>query len=287
MKITLLILALFLIGLGCASLFRTKDCRTKDATYENNDFKVSVAEYRSDKKTGSVLILPPTGGENLLDRKYANELCEAGFDVFILKKWTGDDEYNTELSIHTRFYARAQKAIETVFAHVETPFIGILGTSVGALHTAVAVGVQPRLNAAFVITGGAPIADIIARSDQGAMEDVKKKRFKIYGFKNEEEYLAALDKVLPLDPFKNKIDYQQKSLGMIIATKDTTVPTEFQERLRQLWGTKVVYDFSSSHFMSILKSWYYHSEDIVKFFTTAAATTSQSRPEVPSKSPKD
>jgi hypothetical protein len=92
--------------------------------------EVNVSTYKAKKTAlGSILILPPTGGSNVIDRLYAKTLRSAGFDVYILKHWTGDDEYSLELEIHQRLYEKAQKAIGKVLSDIETPFIGILGTS--------------------------------------------------------------------------------------------------------------------------------------------------------------
>lgn len=232
------------------------------------DFRVQVSYYRSaapGKRT--ILIMPPTGGNNVLDRSYARTFRSSGFDVYILNRWTGDDEYDLELGIHERLYERTQKAISLVLAEIpEGEPVGILGTSVGAIFTATAMGVHDRLKAAFLITGGAPIASVIVGSDQMAMTDAKMKRFKEFGFTSDREYLEALDPEIHLDPFKLPRKFAGKELGMIISEKDTTVPGEFQMKLKELWQPRTVYRFHDNHFVTILKSWFWHRKNIVKFF---------------------
>lgn len=247
-------------------------CHAKSREIGSGEFKVQVSEYESSGERGTLLILPPTGGSNILDRSYASLFCENGFRVFILEHWTGDDEHSYELEIHQRFYARSSKAIGLVVAEIKDGFIGIFGTSVGALHTAVATGLEERIRAAFVVVGGSPIAEVIATSDQGAMVDAKKKRFEKYGFKNETEYEEALDRVLPLEPQKPVMNYKGKIFGMVVSTRDTTVPTKTQRTLQALWNPEVLFEFSNDHFFSILKTWFWLRDDIVEFFKKASAS---------------
>lgn len=252
-------------------------CSQVVSTYGDSSFQVQVSQFQSSKAKGrSLLILPPTGGTNVLDLSYAKNLCENGFEVIILEHWTEDDEYSLELEIHQRFYARAQKAISIVLAHIKTPFVGVLGTSVGAIHSAIAMGTQERIDAAFVIVGGAPVANVIAYSDQEILVEARKKRFEVYKFNDNQEYAKELDQILSLDPGKLPTHYRNKFLGMVISKEDTTVPVGTQRALRDLWKPQVVYEFSNNHFISIIKTWLFHKDDIVEFFNKAAASPGSS-----------
>ncbi|MBX3040666.1 MAG: hypothetical protein KF789_08180 [Bdellovibrionaceae bacterium] len=252
-------------------LWAAATCSHEEIELGDAEFKVQTSFYQSRSPNGkTVLIMPPTGGNNALDRAYARGLCSAGFDVYILNRWTGDDEYNLELGIHERLYERTQKAIGFVLAEIpDNRPVGILGTSVGAIFTATAMGVHDRLKAAFVITGGAPIASVIVNSDQLAMKDAKLKRFEEFGFKNEQEYLTALAPMILLDPFKLPRKFEGKKLGMVISEEDTTVPGEYQLSLEKLWNPQTVYRFRNDHFLTILKTWIWHRGDIVRFFQSS------------------
>lgn len=249
--------------------------------YSEGDFQVQVLRFLSTqaspesiekKTTPAILIVPPTGGANVLDRSYARNLSSAGFDVYVLEHWTDDGESSLELEIHRRFYARAQRAIDLTLKHVESPFVGILGTSVGALHASVAMSTQDRLRAAFVIVGGTPIASVIAKTDQGVLVEARKKRFGLYNFKNTEDYVAALDQVLPLEPRKLPMLFKDKALGMVIADSDTVVPAQEQLQLKEFWNPQTIYEFSNNHFFAILKTWLFHRTDISQFFVDAQAS---------------
>ena len=179
--------------LGCSS-FKGRSVTTTDTVYKVTDFQVNVAKYSGiNPSTKSLLILPPTGGENYIDRSYARDFSKLGYDVYILQSWTGMDERSSDLEIHQRLYGRGQKAIELVLNQISSPYIGLLGTSVGALHAAIAASKQTKLNSVFIITGGAPIVDVIVSSDQKAMQELKKTRIERFGFKNTEENKVALE----------------------------------------------------------------------------------------------
>lgn len=241
-------------------------------TLGSSEFSVKISRYaEATPSQSAILILPPTGGTTFLDRNIANKLCVAGFDVYILNEWTGQDESADDLRLHDRLYTRSLKALDVVLKSINGGgFVGALGTSVGATYLAVAMSQIDRIDAAFSITGGAPIPGIIVDSDQQAMKDLKQRRYEKFKFKNDQEYLAALEKEFPLDPFKNEKKFQGKKLGMAIAKKDTTVPVRYQRELEQLWKPKPVFELDSAHFWGIVGTWWDNDKDIVQFFIDAA-----------------
>jgi len=247
-------------------------CSSSQKTLGTAEFSVDVSLYSGaapSRKT--ILILPPTGGSTYIDRSMSKRLCRAGFDVYILEKWTGMDEMSDELQLHHRLYTRALKAISEVLKSVpQNNFVGLLGTSVGATFVAVAVSQIDRIDAAFSIAGGAPIPGIIVNSDHKSMHELRERRYKKFGFKNNDDYFRALEPEFPLDPFKSKKRFSGKTLGMSIATKDTTVPTRYQKELEQLWKPQTVYTVDSAHFWGIVNTWYRHDKDIVQFFIDAS-----------------
>lgn len=269
---------IFLLGCQTSLLgnrMKTKLCSPEKIALSSGDFKVQVSRYKSGEEESdrSILIMPPTGGATILDRNFARHFCVSGFDVMILEEWTREN-FAIDLGIHHRLYSAGQKAIDLVISQTGSRFIGMLGTSVGATHAAVAANLTERLDAVFIIVGGAPIPGIIVDSDQKAMEDLRQKRFEKFAFKSRREYLAALDKEFPLDPFKTAPLYKKKDLGMFLSTTDTTVPAQYQTALRDLWKPKKVIEVSSNHFISIIKAWLWHQKEIQKFFEESAKTSS-------------
>jgi hypothetical protein len=119
----------------------------------------------------SVLVLPPTGGENILDRGYANEICQQGLHALLVQSWENDTFVELDPAMHDRGALRALSAIRHVVEYLDVnraPNIGILGTSVGAISATFAMGVEKRITAGALSVGGVGMSDIIAVSTEKA-----------------------------------------------------------------------------------------------------------------------
>ena len=266
----------FLIfNFGCVSIIDGSSCQISKEIYSGQNFKVDVSIYSKSKDSQkSLLIIPPTGGTNYIDKSYASQFCSAGFNVYILNSWTlASAPDDIDLDLHQRIYIRGQQAISLVIADIKTPFIGLLGTSLGALHGAVAASKQDRLNAVFLIVGGAPIREIIVTSDHPDMRDLFFARQKKYGFKNADENKTALESHFLLEPMQLGDGFKMKDLGVSIALNDTTVPTINQKKLVDYLKPKTIFEHSTSHFWGIFNTWLFSSQEIIIFFETSSKKT--------------
>jgi hypothetical protein len=270
-KNILFFIYLFLLS-GCVSFFDGSNCSTKAKTLSSLEFKVNLTTYSSNKSSNkSIVIIPPTGGTNYIDRKYANQFCEAGFNTIIIDEWTNAVlPSDFDLDLHQRAYSRGQAAISLVLNEIKTPFVGILGTSLGALHASVAAVKQDKLNAVFLVVGGLPIMKVVVTSDHEAMQKLYKKRQEEYGFKNPEENLAALEKAFHLEPTLQGDGYKNKDIGFSIALNDTVVPTNTQQAVIDYFKPSTVLTYNSSHFWGIANTWLYSSDQIVEFFKNSS-----------------
>ncbi len=257
---------------SCSTFSSADNCTPVHRLLGSTNFQVDSTLYSSFENTKkSIVIVPPTGSTNAIDRSYAKMFCHAGFQVSILNHWTADQETNSDLEIHQHFYSGAQRAIQLIFAEIKTPFVGMLGTSVGALHTAISTNTLEKLNASFLIVGGASIAEVVVESDQQAMVDLKKDRIERFHFKSDIEIVKAIDEKLKLEPMLQGELFKNKNIGMVIATEDTTVPTRTQNKLRDFFKPKTVIEINSNHFWGIIKSWLFHDDEILKFFNDSAS----------------
>ncbi len=215
----------------------------------------------------ALVIVPPTGRTNYIDRRYAKLFCKAGYDVYIMDQWTNDEETTTELEIHERFYGQAQKAISIVINQIpKNSYVGLIGTSVGGLHAVIAANYQERLDAVFVITAGISVAEVVVNSDQKAMVYLNSERKKNYNLKTDEEVLAAIGTAFTYEPTQLTERYKTRSLGMVIGLQDKTVPTATQKKLEEYWKPKKVINYKNDHFWTIVKAWLFTSDEILEFF---------------------
>lgn len=268
-KLLLAIPAVIILPVAFYALWLWITAPTPKVVELGSDFKVSTYQYRHEKTPErSIIILPPTGGMNILDNLYAHALWKAGCDVYILTFWSGQGEIAYDLNLHQRFYTDSRNAVGLILDEIKSPFIGILGTSVGGLHAAVSVGTHDRLNSALVITAGAPIPEVVIDSDQVAMQFLKKKRYEMYKFQNDAEYLVRLNEAFTIDPFELPRKFEGKKMGVVIAEHDLTVPTANQVKLKELWNATEVVKHSDDHFYGIVKTAIFNRGKIVEFFTT-------------------
>ncbi|MFN2329484.1 MAG: prolyl oligopeptidase family serine peptidase [Chromatocurvus sp.] len=183
-------------------------------------------------------------------------------------------ETSLDLTIHHQLFGRAQHAIELVIEAATEKFIGLMGTSVGGLHAATAAGHFQRVSAAFVIAAGAPVADILAYTDQGALRSVRERRIRKFGFEDQLAYRDALSAVFDWEPLSYAAEARKKPLGIIVVRGDETVPTAFQEQLRKAWQPTTDFSVSGfpwgSHMVGIVQAWWLHADDILDFFNRHA-----------------
>jgi pimeloyl-ACP methyl ester carboxylesterase len=254
-------------------LLTLASCSPKPLFLKQDDFTVEVLSFKPEVTRSYAIIIPPTGGTNFIDRSYASGLAKHGIHTYVLSHWTGDDEYKLELSIHNRFYHRALKAIGIVLKEIpKDAHVGILGTSVGGIHAAIAASRYPELSSAFIITGGAHIPSIIANSNQDVMKDAWTQRAKLFNFKDKGEYISALEKEIDLEPLNRLAMTSPKNFGLVIATADETVPTINQERLSSLWKPEKIIYKDHDHFWSIISTWLFNAGEIYTFFEAPKIT---------------
>lgn len=247
-------------------------CEAQSVKLGDAEFSVEVLRYQAAESRRHVVVIPPTGGTNMLDRSWGKRLCEAGLSAHILEHWTQDDEYALDLGIHQRFYQRTQRAIGLLLNDLPaSDFVGILGTSIGGIHAAMAMGLHPRLGAAFVITAGARMHTMIAESDQQVMVEAWEKRREMFNISDKTEYARRLDGHIKYDAEKLPRHFAGKPLGMVVARGDTVVPRANQEVLRQLWRPETVIEWRFNHFLTIVWSWWWDRNRVINFFTQASA----------------
>lgn len=263
---------LALTSSGCASLFGSGHCEPLQNTITESDFTVKTLSYSPAKPSDKTMfIFPPTGGTNTVDKSYASQFCKKGFQVQILDSWTQDQETEIDFEIHQSFYSKAQKAMVLALAQSKTKFNGLIGTSVGGLHASISASLQDRLDAVFVITAGTPIAEVVVYSDQKAMQGLNKRRKEKFQTTSDADQIQRIGQAFKLEPTTLGDGFRTKDLGVSIATKDTVVPVELQNKLRDFWKPKKEIYIKNDHFWGIIKTWLFHSDEILEFFEQSAA----------------
>lgn len=245
-------------------------CRPESVRLETSDkkFYVDVVRYRSTSPSGGLVIMPPTGGVNFLDRTYAQNFCDKGIDAWIVKSWTGSDEaVGLDLNVHARLLESSLFAIEKVISEMPFPKVSILGSSLGALYSIAALATFDKIKDGFLIAGGFPFSKVIARSKLKELSKVRRNRIAHFGFKSSDAYLEELANVLK--PIEDKVlntDFQSKRIGIIYSGSDDVVPTSLQKKFNQISHPDFLFRSRVSHKWTLIWSasiWMHHIESFL------------------------
>lgn len=234
---------------------------------DTDGFKVEYVDYRPPKVSGAtVFILPPTGGETPLDRRYAKGLCRDGRRVLIVQRWTGHDESSLDLNLHNRLFGKANRAL-TLLASLHPGPLHLLGTSLGALFSVSALARIPQVKKVALVVGGIPFTEIIATSDTEHMNYLRENRKSKLGISSEEDYIARLNAVFEwndLDKLNGQILGDKKIL-LVIGALDRGVPTKNQLQLQERFPMAKVIRHEADHMGTIVKSFLFDYYPIKAF----------------------
>jgi dienelactone hydrolase len=220
----------------------------------------------TDLKT--VIVMPPTGGENALDRGYAGTLCASGFRVALVEHWDSDTVAELDMDMHDRGALRALAAVRHVVAYLNPKRagqLGILGTSVGAITSAMVLGAEPRISAGVLIVGGGGMVDVISASHEETLTKLREGRMKKFGFATQEDYKKALAPHIHIEPLDFIGDSGPKKVLMMVALKDVTVPTKNQYDLYHAFGDQELLTHDSDHIGTILYTYITEQVKILRF----------------------
>lgn len=250
---------------------------------ENTENRIEVKHYAPSNPTtsqeGSVIIIPPTGKTNLLDKAYAWLLCRKGKTVWILNDWSLYDEKVFDFGTHDRATLRAVHASRGLIQIIREKFpqhrLSILGTSLGALYASFLLPLEDPDSAAILLSGS-PMWQIIDTSDQEGLVHKREVRMKDYGI-TREKYSEILSKNVVLSPEKisekrnllpNKPSQTPSShpILLILSEGDTTVATvnqwDFANHLKKSEKNLEIVRLKNGHFFSILESFIFYRNQI-------------------------
>jgi hypothetical protein len=218
---------------------------------------------------GTVIIIPPTGGENVIDRIYARHLCLHGISASIIERWPKDLDPNLEPQIHDQQYLRGLVAIRRVDHWIHSSRqgpVGIIGTSVGSLYSLFALEMMNSLQTGVLIVSGAPLSEILAHSDLKPVIAQRAARLQAWHLNSIQEYEQTLKNDIQIDTLKLAPELRKKHIQQYIGLADTTVPTNTQLALWEAAGNPAGDSYESNHVVSVVKTYWEHREDIAQFF---------------------
>lgn len=231
---------------------------------------ITIRVYAPSKFKQTILIIPPTGGENILDIWLALYLCLKGARTIIVRRWPNDEEPMTQIDLkrHDRLNMRAVEAIKTVIDWTNCETAGIVGASLGGIYASYATSMDARINKTVIIAAGGPISDVVANGDENIINQLRRSRFKVMGFKNNYEYQQALEVALEWDLVKLANPLFKDRMAFIIADIDKTVLSKYQHKLYKAWGSpSALKILKANHVFGIIRAYTFNANWIAKQFS--------------------
>lgn len=166
-----------------------------------------------------------------------------------------------------------RRTIDFIATHPEfdSKRIGMAGTSLGAIVTALVTGIDDRIHSAAYLLGGVDLARVLWRSSRVVTE---REDLRQLGF-TEEKLREALTTIEPL----NYLATLKPTRTFVVGAKfDTVIPPESTEKLIDALGDPAVLWLDTGHYGGFFVQKRVHRE-VAQFFSAAF----ESRPYVPPK----
>jgi hypothetical protein len=232
---------------------------------------MTLDEYEAPGSTRAVIIMPPTGGENVIDQYYANLLCSKGIRAVIVSSFELFPEDGIDLKMYDTEALRSLAAIRQTAEYLQrtgAKSIGLLGTSLGAIQGAFGVMADDRINTATLIVGGLGLAQIASASQEPEQAELRQARMEMWKL-NQAQYAEKMRLAIHVDAFAYEGDptlATRKKVLSIVALDDSYVPTANQMRLYHVWGDQQLITMKREHVSTVMRSALMHAMEIFDFF---------------------
>lgn len=211
----------------------------------------------------TVIMLPPTGGKNFLDKKMGKSFCSSNMAAVIIENDFANILYQADEELlppedHELSYYRTVSAVKAVMkmAHDDINMngdkIGLFGVSLGGILGSFVMATQEQISAGYFIVAGGDVPYILAYSQQDEVSRIRRKRMKEQGFTEKSEYEGFLRTHLTMDPMDLAKTMIPETLHMVIAKKDKNVPTANQLSLHQAYGEPDASFSNSGHVDTVI-----------------------------------
>lgn len=213
----------------------------EDSDVSSSDFGFLVPKNR--RHVPAIAILPNSIGTTMVEGDLAGAFCRSGFAVAFPDGKRGMPETLAEAGAFVRTEIILTRTLidylQTV-PEVNRDRIGVAGVSYGAIMSGILLGVEPRIQAAMLLAGGADIPQIMSQSQDSAVREFRETQMRANHIRTPAELLAALRQNIPydaLDPaLAPALKRQRDRVLQYTVDGDTFVPTTNQEQLWQALG---------------------------------------------------
>ena len=242
---------------------------------DQSSWEIRTKEYLPTKKGGPVIfVLPPIVGETVLDRRVASKFCASGMAAYVIQvvKENSQEREINDLRVHDESYERALGGVRQLISAMENDprfngKFGILGMSLGGMLSSYVAGSEPRILASVIVAGAGNVPGVLAGSDQEIVVRQRNARLSALGLADVQDYQSRLSSFVTRDPLFVAGNVAPRSMYLFIANSDTTVPTRYQQELRQAVREPLVFVMNASHAPGLIKAATLHVGKMTSFFS--------------------
>lgn len=227
--------------------------------------------YRARKKRqGELLILFPTiSGVTILEKTLARYYVNRGLDVVIPVSLVRDFKFNkdTVKAMDEGFWrsiiqtGSVLKDLRRVRNYKNTY---VMGGSQGGTRAAMILGRGMGINKAYTFVAGGDFAKIFAQSDVKKVRNLRQNHMKALGLHSKASYESYLRTNIKFHP-EESCSKRTAELKMLVATKDTSVPSATQQSLWRGCGYPAKQEIGTGHILGVLGMWWYR-KSALKYF---------------------
>lgn len=266
-------LLLFKSNPAHSTLSQKKNCSDSKALrliYPNNHYVRLVvysklADFSQNDKL--VLIVPPTGGSSIIEKRYAKYFCNHGLNAVIIDDWTGANltSETLDFTVHQRELEYAESAIKKTLSYFKNSTIGMLATSKGAIGiSAFTDTIEKKVSVLISIVAGGPLHLAISRANEEGLKTLRSQRMKLLDI-DQMEYDQLIFENLKYRTQDISPNSKMKVV-LVYATEDIVVPTELQVWLKDLWNPSALWYLEDNHVPAIGKTVKHLKDDFLHIF---------------------
>jgi len=218
----------------------------RDHNFRNLNTFYPITFYKSLRpgpaKKPFVLIIPSIMGVTPIEKNTAKHFASIGYHSAIIDLSDNANYLDRPIRNLDDLLIRDIRGARMLISYAEKlPFVnknnlGLIGTSLGGIKASILMGVEPRIRAGVIVVGGGGFSDIWYQTKGDETVAYKQHRMKEEGIDTLEEFRDIMKKYSKTDPIKYAQNRDPKDLFMILANKDTVVPTSQQHVLWQAFG---------------------------------------------------
>lgn len=220
-------------------------------------------------KAPVLFVFSGVGGVSLLERYIADFFTKRGVSVVV----TEFSEFNglaNIKSLQTKLLRSIQSSLGLIeyfsaFKEIDEDRMTTLGVSLGGFRSLYLMGIEKRLKGAVIVVAGSSFAKSLAFSTMPFIKKVRELQMAYMGITDVEDYLALVEKTLPLKPTDLLCRRSKDDFFLYLAAKDSVVPYSLQQELWYKLGKPFVKRMDFGHYLGALSFAWNHLDETFEF----------------------